>query len=195
MKRNKLTAASRLYECPIPIIAITGGIGTGKSTVMNILSKMGHHCLSADQLIKNIYQKDELQSILLKNAPEVLDKKKINFNKLRKKYFENKTLEKKLNTVLFRLLPLEFNSQLKPHWKNLFYEVPLLFEKELQTKVDTHICIYISEKQQIERAKNRDHNAGKVLEIIHRQMPLSKKVGLFLGPLFFLIIIRELPFI
>ncbi len=46
-------------------IAITGKIGSGKSTALDYFKKLGHFTLSSDQLIKEIYNDDSLRKILL----------------------------------------------------------------------------------------------------------------------------------
>ena len=51
--------SKRYCELDIPIFAVTGGMGTGKSTLIRHLRASGRPCLEADQLIKLIYEREE----------------------------------------------------------------------------------------------------------------------------------------
>jgi dephospho-CoA kinase len=59
LKNNWVTKnkSNRLYEVPVPILGLTGGISTGKSTVAQLFREAGIPVIDADQLVKGIYQK------------------------------------------------------------------------------------------------------------------------------------------
>lgn len=92
----KLTTENRLYHLNIPIIAITGGIATGKSTVSKLISAMGFKVIDADSLVKKIYSDDETISFIKTIAPECIDGEfKIIFPKLREYFFQTQILKLK----------------------------------------------------------------------------------------------------
>ena len=64
-----LNPNDRLYQLPIPVIGLTGGIASGKSSVASLLQQKGFSLLSADNLVKKIYQR-----------PESLEFVKLNFS-------------------------------------------------------------------------------------------------------------------
>ena len=53
---QRLTPEKRLYQSDIPVIGLTGGIASGKSSVARLLAMKGFTIISADKLVKNIYQ-------------------------------------------------------------------------------------------------------------------------------------------
>jgi dephospho-CoA kinase len=55
-KYVRLNPASRLYNLGIPVIGLTGGISTGKSSVAKILSDHGLPVINADHLVKDVYR-------------------------------------------------------------------------------------------------------------------------------------------
>lgn len=135
----KLNPENRLYRLDIPIIGLTGGIATGKSSASSILSKKGAPIIDADALVKDIYAMDETIELLAKLAPQVLkDKKTIDFKLLREIFFNDHSLKGELETHIYSLLPQAFRARLKsleaPNF--VIYDVPLLFEKGLQKSMD-----------------------------------------------------------
>ena len=67
---------NRLYQCPVPIIGLTGGIACGKSTVNKLF--LTHHIdlIDADQLVKEIYQEHDSFLFIKKNClPKILPDK------------------------------------------------------------------------------------------------------------------------
>lgn len=173
-----LETSSRLHSIPSPIVAITGGIATGKSTVVNILRKNGQSVLVADQLIKEIYTQSEIIQFLKLKKPLVLEDHSINFKILRQTTFEDSNFRAELENKLYSKLPEVFwkNYQLLPAKKFFFYEVPLLFEKKLNTKVDLIVLIHADQKNQLKRIELRDgsdHQTNK--KIIESQIPYEDK--------------------
>jgi dephospho-CoA kinase len=176
-----LSSSERLNQSTLPIIAITGGIASGKSTVLNLFQERGYFTLSADQLVKEAYQDQSLKQYLASSLPEVLGpSKEINFKLLREKFFQNPTLKKELEERIYNLLPPLFKKYerlaLDQSHEVLVYEIPLLFELQLEKKVDYVICCYCSKEKQIERLMNRDQiSRDLALTIISHQIPLEKK--------------------
>ena len=59
----KLAQQDRLYSIQNPLVAITGGIATGKSFICSLIRDNGLPVISADQQIKLIYQDTNLQLV------------------------------------------------------------------------------------------------------------------------------------
>lgn len=173
---------SRLYPISIPIIAITGGIGCGKSLVIKILKDKNIPVISADDLIKKIYKTKKALLFISQNFPQVLDstKQSINFAKLRQLAFDSTQIRESLEAFLYPQLEKTFLDEFKLLNKKgisfIVYEVPLLFEKNLQNRVDKIICIGASVETQIKRIMQRDQSSEQLAKkILAAQMSLIEK--------------------
>jgi dephospho-CoA kinase len=175
---NTLTPSQRLYQLDRPIIALTGGIATGKSTVTKILIQRGIKIIDADALVKNIYQRDEAKEFIKNNVPQAWVHQEISFPKLREIFFKDGEVKKAVEIFIYNLLPQAFleATQLITDQNYYFYDVPLLFEKALDTKVDVSLVVYAPAKVQIARLMNRDgHLEDMAKNILTHQMDIEEK--------------------
>ncbi len=185
MKINKkycrLIKNKRLLNLSIPIIGLTGGIATGKSTVANILIKEGWNIISADKLVKSIYKHQDTNNFIHKNYPQVIKEGIINFNKLRNIAFSNNSIRKNIEQFIYSKMPQEFLIAFKKLTNplSLIYDVPLLFEKGLYEKVDISVCVYSNYQIQLDRLINRD-SIDRVLatKMLSSQLNTEEKVKL-----------------
>lgn len=180
---KKLNVKERLHQSPLPIIAVTGCIGTGKSTILNILKKHNYPTVNADHLVKEIYQNSiEIKDILRQNQnhQNLIVNNDINFANLRIAFFKDDNLKKKLESIIYQELPKYFQKQIKNiNSKFVFYEVPLLFELKLDTKVDYIVVAYLEIEEQIKRVQKRDNNSRELIEkVMENQTSLDSKVKL-----------------
>lgn len=183
LKNNWITkkSDSRLYNLAIPIIGLTGGIASGKSTIAELLRIDQHPILDADQLVKNIYKTQEARDFISSNFPHVINGSEINFKILRETFFSDHEARLKVETFIYQRLPQMFMSEFKKlnNPEYLFYDVPLLFEKEIHKKVDISVCVYIDKKTQIDRLMKRDQISKELaLNIINKQDSLEAKKDL-----------------
>lgn len=172
---------TRLYNIPVPIIGLTGGIATGKSTVAEFLRKKDIPVIDADQLVKNVYRMPETKDFIQKTFPSVIADGEIVFKKLREMAFLDEACKKVLEDYIYARLPHEFNTAFL-NFKNptfIVYDVPLLFEKKLNELVDATVCVYAPREMQISRLMARDHNTRELAEkILNQQMDIESKKGL-----------------
>lgn len=180
LKNNliKLTSETRLYQIPVPIIGLTGGIATGKSTVSELFSKNGIAVIDADRLVKNIYQYSETKAFVFKHFPEVITNNEIDFKKLREIVFNNQESKTLIENYIYSHMPMEFRKAFST-FKNpefIIYDVPLLFEKGLDSLVDLSICVYAPKNIQLERIIKRDNCSLEVAKsILSQQMDIDEK--------------------
>ena len=109
----------------------------------------------------------------------------INFKKLRELFFGHKSHQEILEKFIYERLPEEFmNSyrQLLNQGKSiecLIYDVPLLFEKKLDSKVDLKVCVYTTPATQRQRLISRDKISAELAnEIISHQISIDEKAKL-----------------
>ncbi|RPJ71497.1 MAG: dephospho-CoA kinase [Alphaproteobacteria bacterium] len=169
---------SRLYQIPVPIIGLTGGIGTGKSTVAEILREKNIPVIDADKLVKNIYQKAETLEFIAKHFPRALVEGTINFKNLRETAFLDPLAKKLIEDFIYTYMPEEFKKAYATFSNPQFivYDVPLLFEKKLNELVDLSVCVYTPRETQIERIIARDKSSRELAsKIIDNQMDIEEK--------------------
>lgn len=176
------TKETRLYHCERPIIALTGGIATGKSTASNILKSLQIPIIDADELVKNIYKQQESHDFLNSINPTFIDSasQTINFRKLRIFFFEDSEIKNTIEAFIYKQLPIEFNkaySRLEFNkYDFIIYDIPLLFEKNLQYFFDLNLLLYTSQKIQRDRLIKRDNISTELAnKILHQQMDIEVK--------------------
>ena len=112
-------------------IAITGGIGSGKSLATETIKNAGYFTLSSDEIVKELYDKPEIRKILkpifptaIGDAPDyLLDRKKISAIA-----FSDKAKHKELTDTVTPLVLKEIELKSETANRDAFVEVPLLFE-------------------------------------------------------------------
>lgn len=169
---------SRLYQISSPIIAITGGIGSGKSTFTKLIEDRGGFVISADSLVKKIYDKKESKNFIKVEFPDCISNDAINFKKLREIVFKDSQAKDKIEKFIYPQMEETFKNELIHCAPNqiIFYDVPLLFERNLAKLVDASVVIYVDKATQIARLTKRDQIKEDLAEkILENQLPLSKK--------------------
>lgn len=172
-----LSKEKRLHQCELPIVAITGGIACGKSTVSKMIEDQGHLVIDADRLVKEIYQLKESKSLIQNIAPEAIAQDVIDFKKLRSMFFSNSELKAKIESYIYSKLPEQFLNKVRnSNAAIVFYDVPLLFEKKLDPLVDHILCVYIPRNMQRDRVMARDTiTADEAEKILRQQLDIEDK--------------------
>ena len=134
-------------------IAITGSIGSGKSTALNYFKKAGYFTLSSDAVIKEIYNNDESRVALLKRLGiKSKDYKKEIIEKLKSPIFNYKlkrAIYPLMNRLRLKKIP-SFNSK-----KKTIFEIPLLYEEKLEKNYDIVIFIKSNYKIRLKRVLDK----------------------------------------
>ncbi len=147
-------------------IAVTGGIGSGKSFVMNLISKLGYPTVSCDCVYAELLAEEKFVLEVCKemqveplyvNGKVALNKKLIS-----EKVFYDKEMLNKLNslthkTIFDRLFSLSFDGL-------AFYEVPLLFEGNYQDKFDYVFVVKREINERIASVMKRDNCTKEEVE-------------------------------
>ncbi|TNF31297.1 MAG: dephospho-CoA kinase [Deltaproteobacteria bacterium] len=180
LKKEHITKdkSSRLHGLEVPIIGLTGGIATGKSTAASLLEKHGILVINADHLVKSIYATTEMLSFVEANFPEVIEDKQIDFKKLRQLAFSNLEVRTNLEKEIYAKLPEAFMKVYSEKGSPdlVVYDVPLLFEKGLDQKVDLKVCVYSDKTTQLLRLTKRDNVSQEQAELaLANQMDIEEK--------------------
>ena len=141
-------------------IAITGGIGSGKSTFCSRLKEKGFKIHSSDEQVANIYKNPEkkfvtyLRTIGLSKS---ISKKNIDKKIISKIIFENKQIRKKLELYIFKIVRKKRSDFIKQEKQKktrlIFIDIPLLFENNLEKRFNKVISIIASKRVRLKRLK------------------------------------------
>ena len=166
-------------------IAITGQIGTGKSVLLNQFKFLGYKTYSSDQMVKDLYAKDKhiINEIRKLNSSLILNKK-IRFDKLSNKAFKEPSFLLKLEKIIHPRLHHIRSRIIKTNQINrntnrniIVFEVPLLFEKNLQNNFDLVILLKCQKYLQIKRVLKRENMNREKFENINKKfIPERKKI-------------------
>ena len=160
-------------------IAITGSLGTGKSTILKILQNLGFSTFSCDEVVKNLYKNLDIQKKIIEIfGKEILSiDGKLNKRKILEKILENNKLKEKLESLFHPLVKeklLEFIRERKEE-KIIFAEVPLLFEagwEDLFDEIWVITCSPLTQKERILKKGLEEKLGEKLLKL---QLSLKEK--------------------
>jgi dephospho-CoA kinase len=170
--------SERLYNIAKPIIALTGGIATGKTTVSNyIKDKHQIEITDADALIKEIYRQDKTISFIKGRCSTAVINGQIDFKILRQSFFSDSNLKNIIEKFLYAELEILFKRKVLNSNQNfVLYDVPLLFEKKLDKLIDFSILVYATAETQKQRIRDRDGSDEQTINnILNSQLPIDDK--------------------
>lgn len=165
------------------IIGLTGGIGTGKTTVANYFASKGVPVYIADEAAKEIMNaKDVVQQVQALFAENViLENGQLNRNYIRELVFTDKDKLAQLNSIIHPKVTLDFENWLKQNNNAPFVikEVAILFETNGQNYCDATILVTAPLETRIQRVVERDKAPKEIiLNIINNQLPEDEKIKL-----------------
>lgn len=141
-------------------VALTGGIGSGKSTVADAFSHLGVNVIDADIIARQVVEPGTpaLQAIAAHFGSGMLhDDGTLNRRALREKIFAHPDDKTWLNALLHPLIQQETRRQMQaassPY---IIWVVPLLVENHLAAKADRVLVVDVPKETQIERTMSRD---------------------------------------
>lgn len=161
-------------------IALTGGIGTGKSTTIKILESQGYQILDADKIAHQLLQEHRLK-IAQHFGSDILEKDILNRKKLGVIVFQKANELKWLEDFLHPLIRehmLKKAYELEKNHQAYFLDIPLFFEvggKECY-HVSKVVLVYAPRALQIERLLERDKlKESEILQRLACQMDIEQK--------------------
>ncbi len=161
-------------------IALTGGIGTGKSTTIKILESQGYQILDADKIAHQLLQEHRFK-IAQHFGSEILEKDILNRKKLGVIVFQNANELKWLEDFLHPLIReciLQKAYELEKNHQAYFLDIPLFFEVGGKKcyPVSKVVLIYAPRVLQIERLLERDKlKEAEILQRLACQIDIEQK--------------------
>ena len=163
------------------IIGITGGIGSGKTYICNLLTKKGFKIFYADAIAKNMYttNKTLLKNLVKEFGEEILNYQgKINLSKFKEVLFKNKKNYERVNKIVHPIVISHINAQAKKSFYDVvLVESAILFESKFDKDMDYVIMIYADKKTRVKRIMERDGaTKAEVENIMKYQIDEKKKI-------------------
>ena len=162
------------------LIAITGSIGCGKSTLADLLKQLGYLVYNVDGWTRNLYKSESFCKLILNKFPEVDENGKVNKKALRKIVFSDIEKLRKLEKIVHPLLKQKLR---KVIYKNsrydelIFIDAALVYELGWDKYCDLVIVADVDYDVQKQRVMNRDGISAEDFEkIVALQMSNSDKV-------------------
>ncbi len=161
------------------VIGLTGGIGSGKSTIAGIFEHLGVPVYNSDKSAQKIYFKPEVkkQVIELIGAEAYLTDSSLNKEFIAAAVFSDHQKLEQLNSIIHPAVAKDFKEwKEKQHASYLVKESALLFETGIYKEMDALVLVSADKDLRIERVKKRDHlTEEQVLQRINKQMPEAEK--------------------
>lgn len=163
-------------------IGLTGGIGSGKSTVCRLFAELGIPIIDADAIAHGLVAPGQPALVQLTAAfgSDILDPHgALNRAQLRERVFNNETERLRLESILHPLIRQRMHEQLATsHTAYVIIAIPLLLEKHWQDEVDRILVIDADEQLQIDRTTKRDGiSSGTVRRIMHTQVSRHERLA------------------
>jgi dephospho-CoA kinase len=164
------------------IIGLTGGIGSGKSTVSRLFADHGVPVIDADVIARELVQPGQaaLESLIQEFGPEILDDQdQLDRTLMRELIFSDSSQRKRLEAILHPLIREEMHSRARsldaPY---CLMCIPLLIESRLEETVDRILIIDTPESLQIRRTLTRDGvDTAQVQAIIDTQVDRQTRLA------------------
>jgi len=155
------------------IVALTGGIGSGKTTVGDIFSELGAVVIDSDQLARAVLERGTkgFDLVLAKFGDAILRNGELDRSLLATVVFNDSQKRSELESITHPLIRQSFAEIISnlPRESIVINQIPLLFESKGAYKFDHIITISAPEELRIERLKNRGLGFSDIKKRIEAQ--------------------------
>jgi dephospho-CoA kinase len=167
----------------VKLVGLTGGIASGKSTVAKILQSLGAAIVNADDLAREVVEPghEAWKEIVAAFGADILQSDQtLDRQKLRTLIFNQPEARKRLESIIHPRVRALAEERIRDYaaagYPVAIYEVPLLFEGNLQEWLRPVILVACDVETQTARLQNRDHlTAADAEKHIAAQMSLKDK--------------------
>lgn len=164
------------------VIGLTGGIGSGKTTIANYFNELGVPVYIADDAGKKVMQFESVKTQIKTTFGEALFENEIlNRAKLAEIVFNNADKLAELNAIVHPAIKKDFELWLqeKASFQYVIYEAAILFESGRYIDCDVIITVTAPEEIRIERVVKRDNTTREqVLSRMKMQWNDEKRISL-----------------
>lgn len=164
------------------LIGLTGGVGSGKSTVADMLRELGAEIVDADEATHAVYEPGSpgFDAVVRGFGQGVVSGGRIDRTRLGELVFRNADARHQLNAIVHPLVRNWMAQKTAEAAERgadvVVQDVPLLFENGLERLFSTVVLAYVPEHVQIERlVSGRGLTPERARAIIAAQMPIEDK--------------------
>ncbi len=167
------------------VVAVTGGMGTGQSTVCHFLEKMGVKTINADEVAKQeIENNKEIQTELKKSFGKKIFFRngKLNRKLLARIAFADESKTQQLNRIVHpqmvsRIVDLIEQARESDKYSIIAVDAALIYELNLEHMFDAVVVVSSRMSNRIERIQKRDKLSEKeIVDRIKQQIPIGDKL-------------------
>ncbi len=162
------------------IVGLTGGIGSGKTTVSNMFKDLGVPIYIADLEAKKLMATSKVikRKLIDLFGPKAYENNELNRAYIASKIFNDKVYLDKMNAIIHPKVATHFKQWLqKQTSKYVIKEAAIIFEHNMQSQYDYIITVIANEEERIKRILKRDNTSKeKIVSIIKNQISDQEKV-------------------
>ncbi len=161
------------------LVGLTGGFGSGKSTVLRIFKDLGATVLSADAVVHEALRRREVRkSVVDIFGPGILSGGEIDRRKLSAEVFSDEEKRKRLEELLHPIV-LETIREAYGAMNDgvMIVEIPLLFEAGFEKEVDRVIAVRADADVVVERLRAKGFSEEEIRRRSAAQMPVEEKAS------------------
>ena len=163
------------------IVGLTGGIGSGKTSILNLFKKNNIKCFNSDLIAKDLMENDLKDKIKIIFGSEIYPRGKLNRKKISDIVFNDREKLSLLNSTVHPEVRKKFKNFIKTNEKDkiLVCETALLFETGFYKKCDFTILVIAPFQKRIERIIQRDNLLeSEIIKRMEHQWSDKKKANL-----------------
>jgi dephospho-CoA kinase len=155
-------------------IGLTGGIGSGKTTIARLFADLGVPVIDADAIAHALTQPGEptTAEILAVFGPEIGEDGRLNRARLAQRIFVDAEARKRLESILHpRIRAIMQNQMQLLHAPYVLLVIPLLLESRQHDLVDRVLVVDVDEQTQLQRVQQRDGRpVSEIQDIMQAQI-------------------------
>ena len=164
------------------VIALTGGIGAGKSTVAQFFSELGANVIDADQLARIAIERgsEGFDEVIARFGEKILANGDINRKALAEIVFSDAAAKRDLEGIIHPRVQKLFAQALLDNDPaiNLIHEIPLLVETNAAGKFDFIVTVEAEEELRIERLLSRGMFITDIKARLANQAPSQSRIDI-----------------
>ena len=164
------------------VIALTGGIGAGKSTVAQFFSQLGANVVDADHLARVAIERgsEGFDEVVARFGQSILSNGDINRKALAEIVFSDPDSKRDLEDIIHPRVQKLFAQAVIDNEPagNLIYEIPLLVETDAANKFDFVVTVEADEELRIERLLARGMFISDIKARLANQVPSQARIDI-----------------
>lgn len=171
----------------MPYIALTGGFGTGKTTVLRLFKRLGVRTVNIDKIVHDILKREEIikkiaallgEDVLKSSSRGITLNRKIIANKIFNNPNKRKAVERIIHPLVLEEIKRVKSRTPEKGASTIIFEIPLLFEARFERYFDVTVTVYCDRKTVIKRLIKKGFTEMEAIKRMRTQLPVEKKAML-----------------